>query len=146
MSDELSALNFESDLKDALSCEDASRWKVEKLGTLEVLISLSPRSYPNEIFQARLLWVKYPEDPPSLKFRNVATGRIDLPTAWPVIRGFRPTSLDACVNWCLEGFNLHPEWKNDPHRRWDSKGNVLLKVLRYLQDEFDNHYTGRYKA
>jgi hypothetical protein len=146
LSDELSALNFEDDLKDALSCEDASRWRIEKPGLLEVLVSLSPRSYPNEIFQARLLWMKYPEEPPSLKFRDIATGRIDLPTAWPVIRGFRPANLDACVSWCLEGFKLHPDWRNDPKYRWDSKSNVLLKVLRYLQDEFDNYYSGRYKT
>ena len=146
MSDELSVLNFENDLKEVLSCEDASRWRIEKISPLEVLVSLSPRSRLEEVFQARLLWTKYPEEPPSLKFRDIATSRIDMPTAWPIVTGFRPASLDACVNWCLEGFNLHPEWRNDPKFKWDSKGNVLLKVLRYLQDRLDNDYGGRYKG
>lgn len=146
MNEELSALNLSEDFTKVLFCEDASRWKIEKPGTLEVWVSLSPGSHPEDVFQARLLWKSYPDEPPSLKFRDVATGRIDLPTAWPIVRGFRPGSLDACVNWCSEGFGLHPEWKNDPRFRWDNKGNVLLKVLRYLQDELDNYYGGRFKG
>lgn len=146
MNEELSALNLSEDFTKVLSCEDVSRWKIEKPGPLEVWVSLSPGSHPEDVFQARLLWKSYPDDPPSLKFRDVASGRLDLPAAWPNVRGFRPGSLDACVNWCSEGFGLHPEWKNDPRFRWDNKGNVLLKVLRYLQDEVDNYYGGRFKG
>lgn len=146
MSDEQSTLNLQEDFEKVLSCEDSSRWKLEKPGPLEVWASLYPVSNPTEVFQARLLWRVYPDEAPSMKFRDPATGRLDMPSAWPVVRGFRPTNLDACVNWCIEGLNLHPEWKNDPKFRWDPRGNVLLKVLRYLQDELDNYFQGRYRS
>jgi hypothetical protein len=100
---------------------------------------------PEESFQARLLWDVYPDNAPSLKFRDPATGRLDLPAAWPILPGCRPTSLDACVNYCSEGFALHPEWRTDPRFRWNPKGNALLYVLRILQDQFDHSFGGRYK-
>lgn len=141
----LSELNLQEDFERVLSCEDASRWKLEKPGSLEIYATMNSVRYPEEVFQARLLWNEYPGQPPSLKFRDPHTGRLVLPSAWPIVRGFRPTSLDACVNWCLEGFALHPEWRNDAKYRWDSRGNVLLKVLRTLQDELDNYCDGRFK-
>jgi hypothetical protein len=112
---------------------------------LEVLAMMSPESAPTERFQARLLWTRYPDDPPSLKFRDPSTGRLDLPQAWPIVRGFRPQSLDACVNWCSEGFALHPEWKADPRLKWNPNGNRLLFVLRQVQEELDDHFQGRFK-
>jgi hypothetical protein len=147
MPDEVSNLNLQQDYDEVLTSDDASRWHLEKPGDLEVLVTISPKSAPQEVFQARLLWNSYPSDlPPSLKFRDPATGRLDLASAWPEIRGFRPTSLDACVNYCAEGFGIHPEWKNDPNCRWVPTGNVLLKVLRILQKEFDNHFTRRFRG
>jgi hypothetical protein len=143
---QLSAMHLEEDLANAQACEDASRWKLEKAGPLEVFVSLSPNGHPNEVFQARLLWSIYPGEPPSLKFRDPATGRLDLATAWPQVRGFRPQSFDACVNWCSEGFALHPEWRSDPKLRWDPRHNALLKVVRTLQEELDDHYLGRFKG
>lgn len=143
MSDELSALNLDEDFQDALDASQASRWTLEKPDALEVWATMSPAGYPHETFQARLLWRVYPDEPPSLKFRDPATGRLDLSRAWPQVRGFRPSSLDACVNWTLEGMNLHAEWRSDPRYRWDSHGNVLLKVLRTLQDELDSYFQGR---
>ena len=143
MSGDLSTLNLDDDLQEALDAPDAARWKLEKPGALEVWATLSPAGHPAEAFQARLLWRRYPDEPPSLKFRDPATGRLDLPSAWPQVRGFRPSSLDACVTWTLEGMNLHAEWRNDPRYRWDPRGNVLLKVLRILQDELDQYFQGR---
>jgi hypothetical protein len=145
VSHELSTLNLSDDFEKVLGCPDAARWKLEKAAALEVLVSLSPASHKDDVFQARLLWTEYPEQPPSLKFRD-PTGCLDLATAWPQVRGLRPPSLDACVNWCAEGFALHPEWRNDPKLRWVSHGNVLLKVLRILQEELDDHYQGRFKG
>lgn len=145
MSDELSKLNLKDDFEDATGVSDATRWTLEMPGDLEVLVTMSPASAPKEQFQARLLWTKYPDDAPSLKFRDPVTGRLDLPQAWPIVRGFRPQSLDACVNWCLEGFVLHPEWKTDPRFRWNPTGNPLLRVLRQLQEELDDYYQGRFK-
>lgn len=145
MSDELSKLNLQDDFEEATGVSNARRWTLEMPGDLEVLATMSPASEPSERFQARLLWGKYPEEPPSLKFRDPGTGRLNLPQAWPIARGFRPQSLDACVNWCLEGFALHPEWKADPRFRWNPNGNPLLFVLRQLQEELDDHFQGRFE-
>jgi len=143
---ELSELNFGEDFEKVLTLPEVSRWGLEKSGPLEVWAIMHSANHPEERFQARLLWAEYPgHQPPSLKFRDPSTGRLDMPTAWPVVRGFRPANLDACVNWCLEGFALHPEWKNDPKLRWDSRGNVILKVLRILQDELDGYFQGRFR-
>lgn len=143
MSKELSQLVFDAHLKEVLATEDAKRWSISHPGGLEVYATMSPAGAPNEKFQARLYWDVYQDNAPSLKFRDPATGRLDMPSAWPIVRGFRPTSLDACINWCIEGLNLHPEWKNDPKYRWDKTGNALLRVLRTLQDEMDNYFQGR---
>lgn len=144
MTAELSALNLEDDYERVLTLPEAKRWVLEKPASLEIWATLAPTSAPADKFQARLLWSQYPGEAPSLKFRDPATGRLDVTSAWPKIRGFRPTSLDACVNYCSEGFGLHPEWRTDPRLRWSPQGNVLLKVLRILQDEFDNYYVGRH--
>jgi len=146
MSDELSALNLRDDFAEVLTTEDFKRWVLELAAPLEVWAKMSPATKSEEIFQARLLWPRYPDDPPSLKFRDPATGRLDLPKAWPLVPGFRPNSLDACVSYCSEGFALHPEWRNDPRYRWDSRGNPLLKVLRILQQELDERFSGRYSG
>ncbi len=144
MIDDVSALNLSDDLAEARALEDAARWELVTSGPGEVLVTVSPEGHEDS-FQARLFWDHgYPQHPPSLKFRDPATGRLDMPSAWPRVRGFRPASLDACVNWCAEGFSLHPEWKVDPAFRWDPRGNALLKVLRILQCELDDHFEGRY--
>lgn len=145
MSDELSRLNLRDDFGEAGDVSEASRWILEMPSDLEVLVTLAPAHEPNEKFQARLLWTKYPDAPPSLKFRDPSTGRLDMPHAWPVGRGFRPQSLDACCNWCAEGFGIHPEWRNDSRFQWNASGNPLLWVLRQLQEELDEHYQGRFK-
>jgi len=144
--DELSRLNLADDYEKVQACLDASRWGLENPNPLEILVTIYSSGCPEEKFQARLLWTEYPQHPPSLKFRDPATGRLDLPNAWPQVRGFRPTHLDACVNWCLEGFSLHPEWTKDPQIRWDPRGNALLHVLRILQEEMDNYFQGRFKT
>ena len=145
MSDELSVLNLRDDFAEAGDVPEAARWKLEMSSALEVLVTLAPVRAPDEIFQVRLLWTRYPDCPPSLKFRDPKSGRLDMPQAWPVGRGFRPQSLDACVNWCSEGFALHPEWRTDPRWKWNSSGNPLLWVLRQLQEELDHYYGGRFQ-
>jgi hypothetical protein len=145
MTDELSKLNLHDDFVEAAEVPDAGRWKLEIRDELEVLVMMSSAKASSEEFQARLTWNRYPEEAPSLKFRDPVTGRLDLPQAWPQARGFRPQSLDACVNWCAEGFQLHPEWRNDPRWRWNPSGNPLLWVLRQLQEELDEHFQGRFK-
>lgn len=145
MPQELSELNLNDDFERVLACPEASHWELGRPQPLEVLVTMSPSSSPEEIFQARLLWCVYPDQPPSLKFRDPETGLLNMPSSWPIIKGFRPQTLDACISWCQEGFNLHPEWVNDPRFRWDSSGNVLLKVLRILQNSLDEDFQGRFK-
>jgi hypothetical protein len=145
MADELSQLNFAQDLAEALQVEDAQRWKVEKVGALEIYAEISSVKAPDEKFQARLLWVVYPDEPPSIKFRDPQSGRLDMATAWPIVRGFRPANLDTCVNYSSEGFVTHPEWKKDLNLKWNSNGNAVLRILRTLQSEVDEHFSGRFK-
>lgn len=124
---------------------EASRWDL-RLDGLAVAVVLFSLSDPSERYKAILRWTEYPGQVPSLKFADIASGRIDLPQAWPIVRGFRPSSLDACVNWCAEGFALHPEWRADPRYRWNPHGNPLLRVLRTAQDEMDCFYSGRFRG
>lgn len=143
MADEFSRLAFEEDLKAVLILEDAKRWTITRVGELEIYVTASPAAFPNEKFQARFAWNSYPGEPPSFKFRDPATGRLDLTSAWPEVPGYRPGNLDACVNWSSEGFVAHPEWKNDANIRWHPTGNVLLKVLRLLQKDLDEKFVKR---
>lgn len=141
--DELSELNLLDDLREIAGTEDSRRWAIEHPAAGEVWSIMSPVAVPSESFQARWLWSVYPGAAPSLKFRDPASGRLDLPRAWPLLPGFRPQSLDACVNWTAEGLALHQEWTRDPNYRWDPRGNVQLKCFRILQDLLDTAYQGR---
>lgn len=141
---QLSELNLDDDLGRVLALPEASRWAIERAGPLEVWVTLAPASVPAERFQARLAWNAYPDQAPSLKFRDPGTERLDAPNAWPQAPGFRPSSLDACVNWTSEGLSLHPEWQGDPRYRWDPRGNALLKVLRLIQETLDDGFQGRH--
>jgi hypothetical protein len=98
-----------------------------------------------EVFVARFSWTIYQDEGPSLKFIDPATGRIDVPEAWPQCDGFRPTSFDACVPWTKEGQQLHPEWALSPATRWPASGNSILHVMHLLQDVLDHNFQGRYK-
>jgi hypothetical protein len=137
---------FEDDLRGVEAAEDSARWRLERGARQEVFVTVASAVDTGNTYQARLAWRGYPHDAPSVKFRNPVNGSLAEPTAWPVVRGFRPGNLDCCVNWSEEGFVAHPEWRNDPKFRWRAEGNVLLKVLRILQSEMDDHYTGRFKG
>lgn len=140
-------MNLADDLAEVVCHEDARSWTIQTCdNSLELHVSLAPSGRPTEIYQARLLWSEYPGQPPSLKFRDPSTGRLDIPSAWPEGGPFRPTSFCACVNYTAEGFSMHPEWAKDPRTKWDSRGNVLLKVLRSLQHDLDFTSTGRHSG
>lgn len=141
-----SDIAYRDDLLEAEGAEDAARWKTERGRPQEVFVTMTSLLDPENSYQVRLAWTAYPLDAPSLKFRNPDTKSLTDASAWPLVRGYRPTSFDACVNYSAEGFAIHPEWRNDASLRWRSEGNVLLKVLRILQTELDDHYSGRYKA
>ena len=139
-------MNFEDDLKAASETTDAARWSFDRRGDLELWATVSPASHPSDRFIARLYWPDYPGDrPPSVKFVDPSTGRLDVPKAWPTANGFRPASLDICANWTAEGFTIHPEWGQTEHR-WTSRGNIILKVMRILQGELDTSYGGRFNG
>jgi hypothetical protein len=138
------ALLFEDHFLETRASEDAARWELHHADWLEVWAIQSSRAHPEQRFQARLRWQRYPHEAPSLKYRDPQTGRLDNSRAWPVLPGFRPNSLDACVNFCSEGFAIHPEWVSDPRFRWDPRGNVLLRVLILLQVRLDELFGGRF--
>jgi hypothetical protein len=142
----LAVLNFEDDLKAASEARDAARWKFDRRGDLELWVAVSPVGSEADVFIARLLWLDYPGDrPPSVKFVEPETGRLDVAKAWPMANGFRPGSYDICANWTAEGFAVHPEWTSSDNR-WNAAGNVVLKVTRFLQQELDNSYSGRFNG
>jgi hypothetical protein len=136
---------FRDDFDAIAQCEDASRWSLVLAGPLEVWATLAPATATNELFQARLEWARYPDEPPSVLFRDPDTGRLDVPNAWPTGGPVRPMT-GLCVSYTREGFALHPEWRNDPTCRWSSVGNVLLKVIRNLQSDLDSSYSGRFRG
>ena len=144
MTDQLSKKAFSRDLRQVRELPEAGRWNFQDGSDLEVLVTMFPANAPDQLFDLRLVWDIYPDNPPSLKFRDRETGRLDNPHAWPQLPGYRPTSLDACVNYCREGFVTHPEWVNDPNLRWKPEGNVLLFVLRTVQAELDLNFGDRH--
>ena len=141
----MAAMNLDDDFAEAKLVKDSNRWELQRGEPLEVWATFTAPQAPTEKFQARLAWARYPDQPPSLKFRDPNSGRLDMPGAWPQLPGLRPASLDACVSWTLEGMTLHPEWAGDPKYRWDPSGNILLKVLRILTDLFDTSFLGRHQ-
>lgn len=143
---DLSDLCLEADFAEVVASPEAERWTLKLAGRLEILATMSPRSSPNEKFQARLWWMEYPGGLPSLKFRNPATGSLADPHAWPVCPGFRPTSFDTCVNWTAEGHGLHPEWSQSAATRWNTSGNPLFRALCIVQDTLDLGFGGRFKG
>lgn len=124
--------------------DPSDRWAAVLVAALEVHVTMSPAAHPTENFVARLVWSRYPDAAPSVTFIDPATGRSDIPQAWPTGGPFRPV-MGLCCNYTAEGFGLHQEWIKDPRFRWRADGNVLLKVIRLLQEDLDNHYAGRHR-
>lgn len=144
MSTPLSVMNLDDDLEGAKRTERANRWELTKPGPLEVRVTMSPMSQPQEKFTAQLLWTEYPSQPPSVRFIDPQSGRYDVVSAWPVVQNVRLNpQWDICQSMTVEGFNAHPEWRADPKFRWDPRGNVLLKALSWLQDLLDETFQRR---
>ncbi|MFC4456576.1 hypothetical protein [Deinococcus sonorensis] len=141
-SSSFSELALDDDLSVIRGLEEAQIWDLQRPAPLEVHASFRPASATHELFLVVLRWSEYPDQAPSVKFRDPESHRDDVPHAWPNARGVR-APLDICANYTAEGFALHQEWRTDPNFRWQPDGNVLLKVLRILQDELDQTYTGR---
>ena len=136
---------FEADLAEVRATEEVKRWDIKQTpDSIEITVCVSSIKELAEIYIARLRWDRYPANPPSLKFVD-ANGTENNPRAWPQCAGFRPASLDACVNWTREGFGLHPDWAKAPATRWDPRGNALFRALNLLQQTLDLSNSGRFK-
>lgn len=123
---------------------EAARWKLERDSNvpLGLFVTLSPVKYPKEVFRARLHWTDY-FGPVSLKFVNLQTGATSDPQAWPRCKGFRPSSMDACLSWTAEGHALHPEWKNSFQHSFPKVELPMQFALLTLQHSLDGQYEGR---
>lgn len=108
-------------------------------------LEMHPHRDPDETFVARVAWTAYPDEPPSVKFATEVGGRLDVITAWPVIPGYRPQSLDICMPFTAEGFVTHPEWRTSAEA-WPSSGNPFLWVASTLQRDLDQRYSGRFQG
>jgi hypothetical protein len=145
METSLDKLIFDQDLEGVSKAEEAVRWTIEHVDLLAVKVTLSPRSSPEEKYEARLQWSAYPGQPPSLAFYRSGTDIVNDPCAWPNCSGFRPSSLDSCVHWTAEGHRLHPEWASAAATRWPTSGNALFRAICFLQDTLDYSYYGRHR-
>lgn len=105
-------------------------------------LTLHPRRDPGESFYARVAWIAYPHQPPSVKFAERVGGSLTATSAWPVVSGYRPTSFDICKPFTAEGFALHPDWCTGP-TAWPTTGNPFLWVVETLQEDLATGYAGR---
>ena len=105
-------------------------------------LTLRPRSAPEQRYYGRVGWDAYPHSPPSIKFADAIGGSLSVPSAWPLIPGYRPGSFDICRPLSREGYELHPEWREGP-TAWPTEGNPFLWVAQTLQFHLDNEYQGR---
>lgn len=135
---------FEQELEKVRGLKEAARWRIERdiQVPLCLTVEMSPAGAPDEKYLARFRWADY-FGPPSLKFLNRETRADTDCTAWPQCRGFRPTSLDACVSWTAEGHKLHPDWGSNPRTAFQPKEAPVQFALLTLQHELDTSYTGR---
>lgn len=108
----------------------------------EFWLTMSPPSAPHETFHVRILWSRYPDAPPSVKFADAIDGRLDLSSAWPIIPGYRPGDLDICQPFTAEAYKVHPDWAAGPEA-WPSEGNPFEWVVTRLLHDMCDRYQGR---
>ncbi len=144
MASDLELSLFEQELVEVRELPEASRWLLERDGSvsLGLLVTMYPSGSPEEFYLARIRWTNLFE-PASLKFLRRDTGADNDPTAWPKCKGFRPSSLDACVSWTAEGHALHPDWRNSPKTAFKTRDKPVEFALLTLQYELDVSYDGR---
>lgn len=104
-------------------------------------LELRPAASPSERFYARLVWTRYPDDPPSILFADGVGGQLGVERAWPIAPGYRAPN-DICKPLSAEGYALHPEWRTGSDA-WPTEGNPFLWVAETLQYDLDNQYQGR---
>lgn len=104
---------------------------------------LHPKSASEETYYARVGWVAYPDQPPSVRFHECIGGRYDIARAWPVVPAYRVNSWDICKPLTAEGFAVHAEWPGSAHA-WQASGNPFLWVIETLQTDLNVSYSGRH--
>lgn len=145
MATEFERMLFEEEFASLKELPEAQRWTVErdKDVPLGITALIYPIKNPAELYLARLRWQDYFK-PASLKFLCRKTGSEKDPTAWPIVRSFRPTSFDTCVSYTLEGHALHPEWSNSPSTAFPKVERPMQYALLMLQSEMDMYYERRW--
>lgn len=142
--DKETELSLEEDLAEAKAHAEKAGASLlsDKQDPAVFWLAMTPRAAPAEKFYARIAWTKYPHSPPSVRFADAAGGSVDVKTAWPMIPGYRPESLDICQPFTAEGFATHPEWVSGPDA-WPTTGNPFLWVVSTLLYDMAERYTGR---
>ena len=106
---------------------------------------MHPAVDAEETYVARIGWSVYPSAPPSIKFATAVGGSIEHPSAWPMISGYRPSSLDICKPFTSEGYALHPDWSGT-NQAWTGEGNPFVAVVQELQRDLNSpSYSGRHQ-
>lgn len=132
MSSRLAELCLDDDLPEARRVGVEAHWKITRPEPTTIEVEMGS-AIDGQRYYLRFAWPDYPDQPPSISCFDPATGETKGSSAWPNCDGFRPGHWDICLPLSLEGFALHPEWTRDVSLRWNSDGNVLLKVLDELQ-------------
>jgi len=126
-------LNLAKDLDPVRIVAKDAGWEINTPESLTVEVSMRS-SVDDERYWLRLRCLGYPDQPSSIVCFDKPSGSHQLRSAWPHCQGFRADgSWDLCLPLSAEGFNAHPEWRNDPIKQWRSGGNPLLRVLDELQ-------------
>jgi hypothetical protein len=107
-------------------------------------LELHPRAAMAETYFALVRWIRYPGEPPSVKFATGVGGALDATTAWPRIAGYRAGAFDICMPFTAEGFGVHPDWRTSAEA-WRGTGNPFLWVAETLQRDLNNRYEGRHE-
>jgi len=105
-------------------------------------LTMHSRTDPVETYFARIAWTRYPDGPPSVKFADAVSGRLDVTSAWPMVPGYRPGSYDICQPFTAEGQAVHPEWATGPEA-WPATGNPFLWVVTQLLHDVADRQQGR---
>lgn len=144
MATELELALFKEELEGVRSLKEAPRWQLERDDSvpLGLFVVMHPASDLKQLYKARLRWSNY-FGPFSLKFVNMTTAADNDPSSWPKCHGFRPGSLDACLQITAEGHGLHPEWTHSAATRFPNVELPMQFALLQLQVILDNSYQGR---
>ncbi len=138
-------LNLAKDLEQVGAVAGGAGWDVSSPDKLTVEISIRS-SVDGERYSLHFRCTDYPDQPPSIVCFDKASGSHQVRSAWPQCQGFRAdSSWDLCLPLSAEGFKVHPEWQNDPQKRWNSNGNPLLRVIDEIQLRLNDptKYSGR---